>query len=186
MKPGETTTLALTTWWSGLVPLPQHTVLVSDAPGVAEANGSLTWAGEFSDPLVLDPVKVKALAPGVAHVVDTGLQRPYATIVVTCDPPGTAIAFPVRERVNAFPFQTVKLEIGTAGFENPSYAWYSGSTGDFTVATGTHAASSDAEVYVPGVFHVWAEVWDACNYTTVEFAIDVAAPPANRRRAARH
>ena len=94
LKPGETATLALTTWWSGLSAYPQHNVFASDAPEVAEASGSLSWVGDFSAPPVLEPIKVKALAPGVAHVTDHGFHGPYATIVVTCDPPGTGIAFP--------------------------------------------------------------------------------------------
>jgi hypothetical protein len=187
LKPGETTTLALTAWWSGLAALPQHNLFVSDAPEVAEANGSLTWVGEFGVAPVLEPVKVKALAPGVAHVIDLGLKRPYATIVVTCDPPGTGIAFPLQERVSATVLQKVTLEIGTAGFENPSYAWYYGSVGDFRSPSSIKTSSIDQIAYAPFLFHVWAEVWDRCNYATIEFTIDATPPPSsNRRRAVRH
>ncbi|HEY2093147.1 MAG TPA: hypothetical protein VGJ81_14785 [Thermoanaerobaculia bacterium] len=186
LRPGETATLALSAWWSGIAPLPAHVVLVSDTPDVAEANGSLTWDGAVSDPLVLDPVKVKALTPGVAHVVDLGLRRPYATIVVACDSPGTGIAFPLQERVTVPQAQNVKLEIGTAGFDDPSFAWYDGDTGDFRVPSPGHASSSDRVFYAPGLFHVWAEAWDRCNYATIEFTIEVLGPPPNRRRAARH
>jgi hypothetical protein len=186
LKPGETRTLALSTWWSGLAALPQHNVFVSDAPEVVQASGSLTWVGSFDSAPVLEPIQVKALAPGVAHVIDRGTQRPYATIVVTCDPPGSGIAFPIQQRVSATPLQRVTLEIGTAGFENPSYAWYYGRTGDFRSPSLNHSSSSEQIVYAPGLFNVWAEVWDRCNYATIEFTLDVAAPPPNRRRAARH
>src|ERR1051326_371387 len=187
LKPGETKTLALSTWWSGLTAMPQHNVFASDAPEVAQASGSLTWVGWFDTAPVLEPIQVKALAPGVAHVIDLGSKRPYATIVVTCDPPGSGIAFPIEQRVKATPLQQVTLEIGTAGFENPSYAWYFGSTGDFRSPFLNHTSTSQQIGYVPGLFTVWAEVWDdRCNYATLEFTIDVATPPQNRRRAARH
>ena len=186
LKPGDTKTLALSTWWSGLTPLPQHNLFVSDAPDVVQASGSLTWVGDFGVAPVLEPIQVKALAPGVAHVIDLGLQRPYATIVVTCDSPGTGVAFPLHERVSATPLQEVTLEIGTAGFDNPSYAWYYGKTGDFRSPSSNHTSSSQQIGYVPGLFNTWAEVWDRCDYATIEFTLDVAAPPPNRRRAARH
>ena len=186
LKPGETKTLALSTWWSGLTPMPQHNVFASDAPDVAEATGSLTWNGGWDTAPVLEPIRVKALAPGVAHVIDTGFKRPYATIVVTCDAPGSGIAFPLQQRVSATPLQQVTLEIGTAGFENPSYAWYSGRIGDFRIPSSNNSPSSVQIGWVPGLFTVWAEVWDRCNYATIEFTLDVAAPPPNRRRAARH
>jgi len=186
LKPGETRTLALSAWWSGLTPLPQHNVFASDAPDVAQASGSLTWVGSFGVAPVLEPIQVKALAPGVAHVIDLGLQRPYATIVVTCDPPGSGIAFPIQQEVIATPLQHVTLEIGTAGFDNPSYAWYNGTIGDFRSPSLNHTSSSEQIAYAPGPLNVWAEVWDRCNYATIEFAIYAGAPPLSRRRAARH
>ncbi|HEV8435732.1 MAG TPA: hypothetical protein VGR95_20140 [Thermoanaerobaculia bacterium] len=186
LKPGETKTLALSTWWSGLTPLPQHNVFVSDSPDVAQASGSLTWVGSFGTAPVLEPIEVKALAPGVAHVIDLGSQRPYATIAVTCDPPGSGIAFPIQQQVIATPLQHVTLEIGTAGFDNPSYAWYYGTIGDLRSPSPNHASSSEQIAFAPGPINVWAEVWDRCNYAAIEFTIYAGAPPLSRRRAARH
>lgn len=188
LEVGETKTLALTTWWSGLTAMPQHNVFVSDAPDVAQVTGSLTWVGSFDTAPVLEPIQVKALAPGVAHIIDLGLNRRYATVFVQCDPPGSGIAFPLQERVNAEPWQEVQLEIWTAGFENPSYAWYAGEIGDFTVATGGSSATTTVfSGSTPTVFHTWAEVWDGrCNYAALGFTVAVASPWPRLRRAARH
>jgi hypothetical protein len=185
LKAGETTTLPLTTWWSGLAPLPQRNVFGSDAPAVAEISGSLTWAGDFSVAPVLDPIHVTALAPGIAHVIDLGLRRPYATIVVACDPPGSGIAFPAQERVTATTWQPLTLEVLTAGFDNPSYDWFEGSTGDFRIPLSSREPATQQVFYAPGLFHVWAEVWDQCHYATVEFTVEVT-PAQNRRRSVRH
>ncbi|HEX7193275.1 MAG TPA: hypothetical protein VF381_17015 [Thermoanaerobaculia bacterium] len=186
MKPGETKTLALSTWWSGLTAMPQRNVFGSDAPTVAGISGSLTWVGSFNIAPVLEPIRVTALAPGVAHVMDLGLQRPYATVVVTCDAPGSGVAFALQERVTAAVQQQVTLEVVTAGFDHPSFAWFYGSTGDFRSPSSAHEATLALVLYAPGLFKVWAEVWDQCNYATIEFTVDVTAPAPNRRRAARH
>jgi len=185
IKAGETTTLQLTAAWSGLTPLPQRNLFGSDAPAVAEVSGSLTWSGVFGVAPVIEPIHVTALAPGVAHVIDLGTQRPYATIVVACASPGSGTAFPLQETVTAVAGQPVTLEVMTAGFDTPSYDWFVGSTGDFTIPLSSREPATQEVFYAPGVFHVWAEVRDQCNYATVEFTVEVVPAP-NRRRSVRH
>ena len=79
----------------------------------------------------------------------------------------------------------VTLEVSANGYLDPSYDWYSGRTGDVTIPLSSHSNQMTVTFYyAPADFQVWAEVWDHCNYATVEFTINVVT--TSRRRATRH